>query len=145
MSTNSKAPGFMAHGLARIVIAFLYWTHGAQKILGWFGGFGNGGTADLTTRFGAAGLIEVIGGALIMVGLFARPAAFIASGEMAVAYFWAHVPRGGLWPWENGGEVVAIYSFFFLFIALAGPGAFALDSLLNRRRSRVGPQGVGAS
>jgi putative oxidoreductase len=135
----------MAHGLARIVIGFLYWTHGAQKILGWFGGFGNGGTADLTTRFGAAGLIEVIGGALIMVGLFARPAAFIASGEMAVAFFWAHVPRGGLWPWENGGEVVAVYSFFFLFIALAGPGAFALDTQLKRRRSRVGPQGVGAS
>lgn len=119
---------------SRIVIGFPYWTHGAQKILGWFGGFGNGGTADLTTRFGAAGLIEVIGGALIMVGLFARPAAFIASGEMA--YFWAHVPRGGLWPWENGGEVVAVYSFFFLFSALAGPGAFALGSLSKRRRSR---------
>lgn len=142
MSRQNTQAGHMAQGVARIVIAFLYWTHGAQKIFGWFGGFGQDGTADLATRFGAAGLIEVTLGALILVGLLSRPAAFVASGEMAVAYFWAHVPRGGLWPWENGGELVAVYSFFFLFIALAGPGALAIDNLVKRKRSAVAAPGV---
>jgi putative oxidoreductase len=88
----------------RIVVGFTYWTHGAQKLFGWFGGFGpDGGTVDLATRFGAAGIIEFTCGLLIMVGLFTRPFAFIASGEMAVAYLWMHVPRGGFWHWANRG------------------------------------------
>jgi putative oxidoreductase len=124
----------IVHGIMRIVVGFLYWSHGAQKLLGWFGGFGDGGRADLSTRFGVAGIIESFGGLLIILGLFTRPVAFILSGEMAVAYFWMHVPRGGLWPWNNGGEVVALYSFVFLFLAVAGSGAFSLDGLRRRKR-----------
>lgn len=123
----------VAHGILRIVVGFLYWSHGAQKLLGWFGGFGDGGTADLSTRFGVAGIIEFFGGTLIMLGLFTRPVAFICSGEMAVAYFWMHFARGGFWPWNNRGEVVALFSFIFLFFAVAGPGAFSLDALLRRK------------
>jgi putative oxidoreductase len=127
----------IAHGLMRIVVGFAFWTHGAQKLLGLFGGFGpDGGTVDLATRFGAAGVIEFVAGLLIMLGLLTRPAAFIASGEMAVAYFWMHVPRG-FWPWQNGGELAAIFSFVFLFLAAAGPGALAMDGLLRRRGGKT--------
>jgi putative oxidoreductase len=131
----------IVHGLLRIVVAFLYWTHGAQKFMGWFGGFGpDGGTADLTTRFGVAGIIEFFGGLLLMLGLFTQPVAFIASGEMAAVYFVAHVPRGGFWPWANGGEAPAAYCFVFLFLAFAGAGAFSLDGVLRRRRAARPPQ-----
>ncbi len=136
MSARSTAELRIVQGLTRIVVAFLYFSHGAQKILGWFGGFGaNHGTADLHTRFGAAGIIELCGGALLMLGLFTRPAAFIVSGEMAVTYFWMHAPRG-FWPWVNRGEVVAIYAWVFLFYFVAGPGAFSIDGWLAKRRGR---------
>ncbi len=121
-------------GISRIAIGFLYWTHGAQKLLGWFGGFGpEGGTADLMSRFGIAAVLETFGGLAIMLGLAVRPVAFILSGEMAVAYWWIHVSSGGLWPWANGGEKVAFYSFYFLFLAAAGGGAFSLDAWRRRR------------
>lgn len=121
-----------ALGLMRIAVGAAYFSHGAQKLLGWFGGFGDGGTVDLMTRFGAAGVIEFVAGGLIVLGLFTRPAAFIASGEMAVTYFWMHWARSGdMWWWNNGGELVMVFSFVFLFLAVAGGGAFALD---NRMR-----------
>jgi putative oxidoreductase len=125
-------------GIARIAIGFLFWVHGAQKLFGWFGGFRDGGTAELLSRFGAAGVIEFVSGLLIMLGLFTVPAVIIASGQMAVAYFWMHVPRGGLLHWENGGEKVAFYSFFFLLLAALGAGAFSLDASLQRRREGGG-------
>ncbi|MEJ2319930.1 MAG: DoxX family protein [Gemmatimonadales bacterium] len=121
-------------GIARIAIGFLYWVHGAQKLFGWFGGFGEAGTAELMSRFGAAGLIEFVAGLLITLGLFTVPAAIIASGEMAVAYFWMHVPRGSFFHWENGGEKVAFYAFFFLLLAALGAGAFSIDGAIRRRR-----------
>ena len=124
-------------GISRIAIGFLFWVHGAQKLFGWFGGFGEAGTAELMSRFGAAGLIEFGGGPLIMLGLFTVPAAIIASGEMAVAYFWMHVPRGSLFPWENGGEKVAFYSFFFLLLAALGAGALSIDGAMRRRKVEV--------
>jgi len=124
-------------GISRIAIGFLFWVHGAQKLFGWFGGFGEAGTAELMSRFGAAGLIEFGGGLLIMLGLFTVPAAIIASGEMAVAYFWMHVPRGSLFPWENGGEKVAFYSFFFLLLAALGAGALSIDGAMRRRKVEV--------
>lgn len=140
---RSRQPVVLAHGLMRIVVGFTYWTHGAQKLFGWFGGFGpDGGTADLATRFGAAGIIEFTCGLLIMIGLFTRPFAFIASGEMAVTYFWMHVTRGGFWHWANRGEVVAIYAFVFLFLAAAGAGALSFDGWLRRRNaSATGAEG----
>ena len=124
-------------GISRIAIGFLFWVHGAQKLFGWFGGFRDGGTAELMSRFGAAGVIEFGGGLLIMLGLFTVPAAIIASGEMAVAYFWMHVPRGGLFHWENGGEKVAFYSFFFLLLAALGAGAFSIDAAMRRSKDEA--------
>ncbi len=126
-------------GISRIAIGFLFWVHGAQKLFGWFGGFGEAGTAELMSRFGAAGLIEFAGGLLIMLGLFTVPAAIIASGEMAVAYFWMHVPRGSLFHWENGGEKVAFYTFFFLLLAALGAGAFSIDGAMRRRKEEGAP------
>jgi len=116
-------------GLARIVVGLLFFSHGAQKLFGWFGAEG---TVELFSRMGVAGVLEFFGGAMIMLGLFTRPVAFILSGQMAVAYFWIHQPRG-LFPWDNGGELAALYSWVFLLFATIGSGCFALDSLLTRK------------
>lgn len=123
------------HAALRIAAGLAYFTHGAQKLLGWFGGFGpDGGTAELMSRFGAAGTIELICGALIAVGFGTRWAAFIASGEMAVAYFWIHTGGSGkIFWWENRGELVMLYSFIFLVLAAWGSGAFSVDNALARR------------
>src|SRR5207249_3299570 len=98
----------VAHTALRIAAGLTYFSHGGQKLFGWFGGLGpQGGHAELMSRFGAAGTIEVVAGVCIVLGLFTRPVAFIASGEMAVAYFWMHVGGSGkLWWWLNRGEVV---------------------------------------
>lgn len=115
----------------RVVAGFLFALHGTVKLFGWPPGAGS------TAQFGAwpswwAGLIEVVAGVLVMSGLFTRAAAFIASGTMAVAYFWRHQPDG-LLPIQNGGESAVLYCFVFLLLALAGGGAWALDNLLGRR------------
>lgn len=119
----------------RIAAGAAFFSHGAQKLFGWFGGFGPNGTADLMTRFGAAGIIETVCGAAILLGLFTRPLAFLASGEMAVTYFWMHVGRSGevFW-WANRGEVVMVYAFLWLFYAVHGGGSFSVDGWLKRRR-----------
>lgn len=117
----------------RIAAGLTYFVHGAQKLLGWFGGFGDAGTAELMTRFGAAGVIETVAGALIVLGLFTRPAAFIASGEMAVAYFWMHWGGGDLMWWQNRGELVMIYAFVWLLFAAWGAGPYSLDAWWQRR------------
>ena len=120
----------------RIAAGLTYFSHGAQKIFGWFGGFGRGGTVELMSEFGAAGLIEVTCGALIVVGLLARPAAFIASGEMAVTYFWKHWGGSGeMWWWANHGEIVMVYAFLWLFFAVSGAGPFSLDAWFAMRRA----------
>lgn len=121
----------------RIAAGLGYFSHGAQKLFGWFGGFGpDGGTADLMTRFGAAGVIEVVCGTAIVLGLFTRPLAFLASGQMAVAYFWVHVGgSGSLFWWANGGELPMVYSFLWLYLAVRGAGSFSLDDWMERRRS----------
>lgn len=131
---DSKRASDLTHGLLRIMVGFLFWTHGAPKLMGWLGGFGpDGGRAPFASEFGVAGVLEFFGGILIALGLFTRPVAFIVSGEMAVTYFWKHVPRG-FWPWENGGELAALYAFIFLFFAAAGGGALSLDRVLRRGR-----------
>jgi putative oxidoreductase len=120
----------------RIVAGILFFSHGAQKLFGWFGGMGpGGGTADLWTRFGMAGLIEVVAGAGIALGVATRPLAFLASGEMAAAYFWAHTAgRGSIWWWRNGGELAMLYCFVWLYFAAAGAGRFSVDSWWAARR-----------
>ena len=122
--------GYTAHAYAllRIVIGLLFFCHGGQKVFGWFGGInGKGGAAQLSSLFGAAGAMELIFGALIVIGLFAAYAAFIGSGEMAVAYFTAHFPNG-FWPLENGGELAVLYCFSLLYMATKGSGIWSLDA-----------------
>jgi putative oxidoreductase len=113
------------YALMRIVVAFVYLCHGAQKLFGLLGGHPVWGGPPLLI---AAGLIEMTCGPLMLLGLFTMPAAFIASGEMAVAYFLMHLPRGP-WPILNHGELPVIFCFVFLFIAAHGPGIWSLDRL----------------
>jgi putative oxidoreductase len=113
----------------------VYLQHGLQKF-GMFGGMGpDGGTVHFPTIFFWAGLIEVTCGSLILLGLFTRVAAFIASGEMAVAYFLAHAPHGGpLLTIHNHGETPAMLAFLFLYVSLVGPGAYSLDAMIAGAR-----------
>jgi len=116
--------------LFRIVAAFTFSLHGWQKLFGAFGGLG-GHTPPLTSMLGLAGLIETVGGALMMLGLLTRPVAFLLSGEMAIGYFRTHAPRG-LWPLVNGGELAVFYCFMFLWFAAAGPGPWSLDHVRGK-------------
>lgn len=112
------------YALLRFVAGMAFALHGFQKLLGAFGGR----QANLMSQMGLAGLIEAIGGPLIAVGFFTSPIAFIASGEMAVAYFQAHFPRGPL-PIENGGEAALLYCFIFLYFAAVGSGKWSVDAM----------------
>jgi putative oxidoreductase len=126
-----------AHVLLRVFAGAIIAQHGAQKILGVLGGMGApGATAPFLHQFWFAGMIELVGGALIMVGLFTRLAGFIMSGELAVAYFTVHAPRG-FWPIENKGELAVTLCFVFLYFAATGAGAISLDYLLARRPKPV--------
>jgi putative oxidoreductase len=119
--------------ILRIVAGLLFACHGAQKLLGVLGGVdGRGNTVPLGSLLGLAGVIELAGGLLIALGLLGSYAAFIASGEMAGAYFMAHLPRG-FWPIQNGGELAALYAFLFLYIAAHGSGPWTLAGALGRR------------
>jgi putative oxidoreductase len=120
------------YALFRIVVGFLFMFHGAQKILGLFGGMG-GGTAPMMSMPWFAGVIELVGGILVMIGLLTRIAAFICSGEMAAAYFMVHQPQGP-WPIQNQGELAALYCFAFLYIAARGAGIWSADGAMGRRR-----------
>ena len=127
------------HAALRIAAGAAFFTHGGQKMLGWFGGMGadGGPIADYMTRFGVAGSIELIAGFCILIGFGTRIAAFIASGEMAVAYFWMHsAGRGSIWWWENGGELVMLFSFIFLVMSAWGAGPLSVDAWLAERRRR---------
>jgi putative oxidoreductase len=119
--------------LLRIATGLLFMQHGVQKLFGWLGGFGGepGGTAELFSLMGLAGVLETFGGLLIVLGLLTRPVAFVLSGQMAVAYFTAHAPNA-LFPIHNGGELAALFSFVFLFFAANGPGPFSLDRMMGR-------------
>lgn len=110
-----------AYALMRIVFGLLFLCHGLQKLLGALGG----NQVPLASKFGAAGVIELVAGILILLGLAARWAAFVASGEMAVAYFTVHFPQA-FWPIENQGELAVLYAFAFLFIATRGNGIWSL-------------------
>ena len=123
---NKYAP--QIHGLLRIVAGLLFLEHGLNKVIGWPAAANATAHAFNVMSFpmGPAGVIEVVGGALIVLGLFSRYAAFIASGEMAVAYFMAHFPRSPF-PIVNGGGEAVLYCFLFLYLASAGPGSFALN------------------
>lgn len=112
--------------LLRIVTGFLYIQHGTQKMFGFPGP--EHGFFNLLSLMGLAGSLEVIGGALILIGLFTRPVAFLLSGEMAFAYFIAHAPRS-FWPMLNGGELAVMWCFLYLYLACAGGGSWSIDNL----------------
>lgn len=117
----------------RIAVALLYLQGGTSKLLG----FPHVAAFDALQMFQLvwfAGVIELVGGTLLVLGLFTRPVAFICSGEMAFAYFISHAPRA-FYPVLNGGNTAAAYCFVFLFLAVAGGGAWSLDRLLERRRT----------
>src|SRR6185369_8634575 len=120
--------------LLRIVAALLFFEHGTQKLFGYppgppFTGFPN------FSLLGIAGMLEVAGGFLLLIGLFTRITAFIVCGEMAVAYFRAHAPRG-FFPINNFGEITVMLCFVFLYLAAAGPGRWSVDNVLAQPRSR---------
>jgi|SRR5882672_8604888 putative oxidoreductase len=122
-----------AQSLLRIVAAYLFLTHGTAKLLGiphvaMFDGL------QVLSLIGFAGILELVGGALLLIGLFTRPVAFILSGEMAFAYFMAHGSQGNvLVPMLNQGELAVLYCFVFLFFAAAGCGAWGVDAMRVRR------------
>lgn len=119
----------------RIVAAFTFMTHGTQKLFG----FPASGRApvELASLMGLAGVLETFGGFLLLIGLFARPVAFLLSGEMAFAYFMAHAPNG-FWPVVNRGEVAVLFCFVWLFISAAGAGPWSLDAVLRGRKRQAG-------
>jgi putative oxidoreductase len=118
------------YSLMRFVVGVLFACHGAQKLFGAFGAH----PATGRTLMLIAGIIEFAGGVLIALGLFARIAAFVAAGEMAVAYFTSHAPHG-FWPIVNKGELAVVYCFVFLFIAFHGAGRYTLGGMLRGRRA----------
>ena len=123
-----------ALSVMRIVVGLTFSLHGFQKILGVFGGLGgSGATATFPALIWFAGALELFGGILIMLGLFTVPVAFLLSGQMAVAYFMAHFPKG-FWPLKNGGELAVLYCFVFLYLFASGPGPLSLDSIIRKKR-----------
>lgn len=127
------APAMRA--VLRVGAGLLFMQHGAQKMLGMFGGMnGEGATAELMTQMGLAGVLELGGGFLIVIGLFTRPVALILVIEMIAAYVLAHMPQGPV-PVQNGGELPLLYALVWAYLAAAGPGAVAVDSALTRSRS----------
>jgi putative oxidoreductase len=118
------------------VAGFLFFQHGYPKLFGTLPGSAEIEVPRaLLSIFWWSGFLEVVGGFLIMIGLFTRPVAFIVAGEMAVAYIWRHAPRG-FWPGVNGGELAALYCFVWLYLAAAGGGIWSVDAMLRRRAER---------
>jgi len=116
------------YALMRIVVGLLFACHGAQKLLGVLGGQ----QVPFASQFGLAGAIELLGGVMIAVGFMTGFVAFIASGEMAYAYFTVHWPRGP-WPIQNGGELAALYCVIFLYVASRGSGIWGIDKGGSKR------------
>ena len=123
---TSWAPKLLS--VLRIVLGFLLIPHGLQKLFGLLGGK----QVELMSLLGLAGVIELFGGLLILVGLFTRPVAFVVSGFAAVAYFMAHAPQG-FWPILNRGELAVVYCFVYLYLSAAGGGEWSLDRVLRSR------------
>ena len=120
--------GPQLYALMRIVVGLLFACHGAQKL---FGVLGMNQHVAFASKLGAAGVIEFVGGLFIAIGFLTGTAAFVASGEMAYAYFTSHMPRGGL-PIQNGGELAVLYCVVFLYIAARGAGIWGVD-----KRTRI--------
>jgi putative oxidoreductase len=114
-----------ALGVLRIVTALLLISHAIVKLFGFPPG-AEPGPQELTSLFGIAGLFEIVAGPLLLIGLYTRATAFLASGEMAIAYWWTHAPAS-LYPIVNRGEVAILFCFMFLYLVFSGPGAWSVD------------------
>ncbi len=132
-ATTLSSWGPRALSLLRIVTGLIFLEHGTQKFLGFPGGDFAGSGLALDNMGAYAGVIELVAGALIALGLFTRPAAFIASGTMAVAYWMAHAPQNPF-PVNNGGDAAILYCFVFLYFVFAGPGPWSLDAMWEGKR-----------
>ncbi len=128
MALRTNLEGY-AYAAMRAVTGFLFLFHGLQKLFGMYGGR----TVPLMSLYGAAGVIELVGGVLVMVGLFTTPVAFVCSGQMATAYFMRHAPKGP-WPIGNGGELAALYCFVFLYLSARGGGALSMDRIARGKK-----------
>ncbi|MSR87838.1 MAG: DoxX family protein [Candidatus Zambryskibacteria bacterium] len=120
--------------LLRVVAGYIFVQHGGFKLFNWFGGIP--GITEIPTLMLIAGLVEIIGGTLILLGFFTRPVAFVSSGQMAVAYFIAHANQG-FWyaPLINQGEPALLLCFIFLFFSAYGAGIWSIDALIGQRKS----------
>jgi len=124
------------HALLRVAAGALFMQHGAQKLFGWLGGVGGqGGTVPLVSQMGLAGMLEFVGGALLVVGLFTVPMAAVLFVEMIWAYFQAHAPQGG-WPVQNQGELALLYAAVFAFLTANGAGPLNVDAWIPLRTPR---------
>jgi putative oxidoreductase len=130
--SNVWAPRLLA--ALRIMSALLFLEHGLVKVFG-FPPDAAPGPQPLLSLFGIAGLIETVGGVLLLIGLFTRPVAFLMAGEMAVGYFMVHAP-GGFFPAVNGGDAAILFCFVFLYLSAAGPGARSVDELRAAKPAR---------
>jgi putative oxidoreductase len=129
---SAFAPYFLS--LLRIVAALLFIEHGTSKLFGFPpGGSGMPTNVELMSLMGLAAVLEAGGGLLLLLGFLTRPVAFVLSGQMAAAYWMAHAPQS-TFPIQNGGDAAILFCFVFLYIFFAGPGAWALDGRLGRRR-----------
>ena len=131
----------LIYATTRIVVGMMYWMHGTTKMLGWPPGARGGRDVELLSLLGASGVIETIGGFMIMTGLYASPAAFICSGHMAAAYFLRQYPFAILpiyRPPNILGESAVFNCFFFLYVASRGSGMLSLDRVLAKLRGLTG-------
>lgn len=115
--------------ILRIAAALTFMSHGTQKL--W--NFPAAGPGELPTMLLVAAWLEVVGGALLVLGLFTRPVAFVLSGMMAVAFFTAHASKGGIYPSVNGGEPAYLFCFIFFYLVFAGGGAWSLDAIMRKK------------
>jgi putative oxidoreductase len=122
--------------IVRIVAGVMFFIAGTMKLFGFPPSPQPMPPITLMSQIGIGALLEVVGGILIVMGLFTRPTAFILSGEMAVAYFQFHAPSS-FWPTVNMGVPAILYCFFFLYLVFAGAGAWSVDAMIARRRTRV--------
>jgi len=120
-----------ALSILRIVAAILFFEHGTSRLYGWPSPLP---APELFSLHWFAGAIELVGGAILLIGIFSRTAAFIMSGEMAFAYFLSHAPHA-IFPILNRGDSSILYCFVFLYIAVAGPGPWSLDAVIRRKRA----------
>lgn len=132
-----------ALALLRIVSGLVFLEHGTQKFLGFPAGESAGSGWALNNPGAFAGIVELSTGLLIAIGLFTRPAAFLASGTMAVAYWLAHAPQN-FFPVNNGGDAAILYCFVFLYLVFAGPGVWSVDEVRARRRRQSAVERTGS-